>query len=145
MIIQQWKTKPYFVFPYLLQKNGRCCLCKWKAGSSFRQLLLWGWENLKVDLCRNLAGSSCRGSEASAGKSHLQETAEVNAYADVKPSVPVSELELRNWWNLREQNHSLLEPSNLRNIILPVLWFGLKVLVMLNVDILRIACILTVK
>jgi len=108
MITQQWKTKPSFVFPYLLhtKKNGRCCLCKRKAGSSFRQLLLWGWENLKLDLCRNLAGSSCRGSEASAGKSHLQETAELNAYADVKPAVPISELEPRNWWNLREQAES---------------------------------------
>ena len=53
--------------------------------------------------CRNLAGSSCRGSLVSVGKSHLQETAKLNAYADVKPAVPVSELELRNWWNLREQ------------------------------------------
>jgi hypothetical protein len=52
---------------------------------------------------RNLARSSCRSSEVSVWKSHLQETAKLNAYADVKLAVPVSELEPRNWWNRREQ------------------------------------------
>jgi hypothetical protein len=52
--------------------------------------------------CRSMAGSSCQSSEVSLRKSHLQETAKLNAYADVKPAVPVSELELRNWWNRRE-------------------------------------------
>jgi hypothetical protein len=50
-----------------------------------------------------MAGSSCRSSEVSVGKSHLQEKAKLNAYADVKLAVPVSELEPRNWWNRREQ------------------------------------------
>jgi hypothetical protein len=38
-----------------------------------------------------MAGSSCRSSEVSVGKSHLQEKAKLNAYADVKLAVPVSD------------------------------------------------------
>jgi len=100
-----WKAKPPFVFSYLL-KHGRCCLCKSKVGSPFRQLLLWGWENQKSGLCRNLAGSSCRGSEVSAGKSHLQEIAKFNAFANVKSAGRLSALGLKNWWNLIEQEES---------------------------------------
>jgi hypothetical protein len=51
---------------------------------------------------RNMTVSNYQSSEVSVGKSHLQETAELNAYADVKPAVPISKLELRNWWNRRE-------------------------------------------
>ena len=101
-----WKAKPPFVFSYLL-KHGRCCLCKSKVSSPpFRQLLLWGWENQKSGLCRNLAGSSCRGSEVSAGKSHLQEISKLNAFANVKSAGRLSVLGLKNWWNLIEQGES---------------------------------------
>lgn len=116
MITQEWKkTNPSFVFPYSLKK-GRCWHAVQMERGLFRQLLLWGWENLKSDSCRNLAGSSCRGSEASAGKSPLPETAKLNTYADVKSAVPCinqkSELELRNWW----------KPERTRRVLQPPFW-----------------------
>jgi hypothetical protein len=65
--------------------------------------------------------------------SHTCKRAELNAYADVKPAVPVPELELRNWWNLREQAESCSlrfdqtgyqYPTGHPPCISGMLWFG---------------------
>ena len=112
MIIQQWKTKPSFVFPYLLQKktvdaayaNGRqalpsdsCCFEVEKIG-----------KLICVEICLDRVVGALKRLQGS----HTCKRAELNAYADVKPASACT----------RVRTEELMKPERTSRVLQPLFW-----------------------